>query len=329
LYSHVHRTHHFLTGYGKLHLIAVCFNPMRFLTRYTLFEEFVKRAVAAGAEVYVVEAAFGERPFECMDHGQVATWQFRSNHEIWNKEAMINASVARLPHDWKYVAWVDADVAFTNPHWVQETIQQLQHHCVVQMFHTATDLDATDMPTETFKGFPATYLENPAQPDARDSGYYYYYLEKGKKQGFWHPGYAWAARREAWNAMGGLLDINIVGGGDHQMANAYYGRADKAIPFKSTPSYRNAVMAWQSHARSLNRDVGFVPGALLHYWHGSKQRRGYFDRWQILARNKFDPRTDLRRDWQGLWQLAGNKPQLRDDLRAYFRARQEDGLQHG
>jgi hypothetical protein len=36
--------------------------------------------------------------------------------------------VARLPNDWKYVAWVDADVNFTNPHWVRVTVQQLQHY---------------------------------------------------------------------------------------------------------------------------------------------------------------------------------------------------------
>jgi hypothetical protein len=110
------------------------------------------------------------------------------------------------------------------------------------------------------------------------------------------------------------------------MANALYGRAAKAIPFKSTSSYRDAVLGWQSHALRLNQNVGFVPGTLLHYWHGSKAQRGYFDRWKILADNKFDPITDLRRDWQGLWQLAGNKPRLRDDLRAYFRMRNEDNF---
>jgi hypothetical protein len=126
--------------------------------------------------------------------------------------------------------------------------------------------------------------------------------------------------------MGGLLDINVVGGGDHQMAKGFYGTADKAIPFKSTPGYRAAVLSWQEHALGLKQNVGFVPGTLMHYWHGQKVKRGYFDRWQILAKNNFDPVTDLRKDWQGLWQLAGNKPQLRDDLRAYLRQRNEDSL---
>jgi hypothetical protein len=50
----------------------------------------------------------------------------------------------------------------------------------------------------------------------------------------------------------------------------------------------------------------------------------YCDRWKILRDNDYDPSTDIVRDWQGVWQLAGNKPRLRDDIRAYFRTRNED-----
>jgi hypothetical protein len=48
------------------------------------------------------------------------------------------------------------------------------------------------------------------------------------------------------------------------------------------------------------------------------------ERWQILRDNNFNPNTDVSYDWQGLPQLNGNKPKLRDDLRRYFRSRDED-----
>ena len=51
---------------------------------------------------------------------------------------------------------------------------------------------------------------------------------------------------------------------------------------------------WQQRAlRSVRLDIGYVPGLLLHYWHGAKRDRKYVDRWQILTRNKFDPSEDL------------------------------------
>ena len=58
----------------------------------------------------------------------------------------------------------------------------------------------------------------------------------------------------------------------------------------------------------------------------SRMHRRYILRWQILQRHAFDPEADIIRDSQRLYQLAGNKIGLRDDLRAYFRARDEDGI---
>jgi|KBSMisStaDraftv2_1062788.scaffolds.fasta_scaffold429238_1 hypothetical protein len=299
---------------------------MRFTSRYTLFKEFRKMATdESQAVVHVAEARFGNRPSEVPKDGGYDTHiVFNIHDEVWHKEGIINAAVSRLPNDWEYVAWVDADVAFTNPFWVQETIQQLQHYPVVQMFHTAWDLDPENNPLRQFKGFPASLEENPNEPDI--PGNSYYYGVEAAKMGFWHPGYAWACTRKAWDTFGGLLDVNIVGGGDHQMANALIGRVKKTIPAHSTPAYRRAVLGWESHALLLKKNIGYVPGTLLHYWHGKKVKRGYFDRWKILTQNKYDPITDVRYDWQGLLQLAGNKPKLRDDLRAYFRQRQEDSI---
>jgi len=75
---------------------------------------------------------------------------------------------------------------------------------------------------------------------------------------------------------------------------------------------------------AVEGDVGLVPGLALHHWHGAKADRRYGSRWRVLTRNQFDPDTDLRHDGQGLIQLAGNKPRLRDELRTYFAARNED-----
>ncbi len=318
LYGHLQVSNHFTKPFGQLHVIVTCFNPMRYVTRYTLFREFVKSIQATSAIVWVVEIAFGGRPFEVTEVGNPQHIQLRSDQELWLKENMINAAIARLPLDWEYVAWIDGDIIFVNPHWVQETIHQLQHYCAVQMFHTAIDLNPDGTPAATFVGFPASIAQGNIP---HKHGYYYY-----EKKGLFHPGYAWAYRKEAWNTIGGLLDINIVGGGDHQMAHAFYGQIDKAIPFKCTKGYKEWLKSWEKEALKLNQNIGFVPGTIMHNWHGRKINRRYFDRWKILSDNNFDPHYDLHRDWHGLWQLSRNKPKLRNDMMQYFRRRQEDGI---
>jgi hypothetical protein len=55
--------------------------------------------------------------------------------------------------------------------------------------------------------------------------------------------------------------------------------------------------------------------------------RGYETRWKILQANDYDPHADIVQDAKGVFNLAGNKPQLRDQLRAYFTARNEDTVE--
>jgi len=76
--------------------------------------------------------------------------------------------------------------------------------------------------------------------------------------------------------------------------------------------------------QALKGNIGYIDNHAVHHWHGSKNHRAYGTRWQILRDNQFDPFTDIYRDWQGVWQLTGNKPKLRDDIRRYFLSRSED-----
>ena len=50
------------------------------------------------------------------------------------------------------------------------------------------------------------------------------------------------------------------------------------------------------------------------------------DRWKLLRKWQYDPERDIRRDHQGLVQLTRSGERLRDDLRAYFRSRNEDSI---
>lgn len=313
-----------------LHVIVPLFNPIRYVTRYNLFKEFIKHAEDSGAVVWVPEIAFGERPFEFdASVTNVTHIKLRSSHEIWHKETAINIAASKLPLDAKYIAWVDGDITFLNPDWVHETIQQLQHYPVVQMFTDSVDAGSSGEFLSSFEGFAASYLRGRPLPTDHQgpSAYYnapYYAFPYYGKGGFWHPGYAWGYRREAWDTLGGMLDINLVGGGDYQMALSLIGLGEVSLPEGSTANYRNAILNWQYHALDLKKNIGHVPGTIVHHWHGKKAKRGYFDRWKILTDNNFDPTADIRRDTQMLWALTGNKPQLRDDLRSYFRSRCED-----
>ncbi len=147
---------------------------------------------------------------------------------------------------------------------------------------------------------------------------------------FGRPGLAWAANVKAINNVGGLLDCCILGAGDWYMAHSLIGSLQTCIHGEATSSsgYVRKMMIWQDRAeRWIRRNIGYVPGMVYHDFHGRKVNRQYGTRGQILIEAQYDPETDIKYDSQGLLQLETWEPRqirLRDRIREYFRARNED-----
>jgi hypothetical protein len=318
------------TGLQHLVVISVISNPVRYRSRYRLYREFAEVMKQAGATLITVEQAFGERPFEVTERDNPLHLQMRTVDELWHKENMINVGInyaLQVFPDAKYFAWIDADVLPMRParQWLEETVQQLQHYHVVQMFETAVDVGPNHtMVGESQESFMSRYIKSGCKPPkhGHDWGDYYY-----TQQG--HPGYAWAATKEALDGLGGLIDFSILGAGDRHMALGLIGCIEQSFGTRSS-AYRNRLLAWQQRSeRWIKRDVGYVPGSIYHFWHGPKKSRGYVDRWKILTDNAYNPDTDIKKDAQGLYVLETWSPRqvrLRDQIRAYFRSRNEDDV---
>lgn len=298
---------------SQLHVISVLSNPIRYESRVRLFREYVERMTSAGVTLWIVEAAYGEREYSIQDTPGVHHIRVRCDHELWIKECMINVATRFIPPEAKYIGWQDADIAHQRNDWAIETLHALQHFPVVQPFSHAIDLGPRHEPMgQTAIGFAYSYRELGLMPST-DS-----YTKM-------HPGYAWFWRREAWDAVGGMIDIGILGSGDRHMAAALVGEVDTSVFANVHPNYLKALHQWQDRAQEAIRgNIGYVPGTIVHHFHGLKADRKYRSRWQILEKHQFDPESDITRDGQGLFRLRGNKPALRNDIQRYFRERSED-----
>jgi hypothetical protein len=310
-----------------LYVCTVVFNSPRYRSRWRLYEDFARHVAAAPAAVlYTAEVAFGEREFALTECGHPRHLQLRTAHELWLKERALNLLVQRLPADWKYVLIADADVKWVRDDWADEIRHALQHYAIVQPWTHAYDLDPDHQVIAEHRSFAYSILNGaPVELPSVDS--YYYGAARGGVMWF-HPGYAWAYRRPAWDGIGGLLDIAILGAADAHMAHALGGAVGRTLPKALHPEYRRDITRWAQRAdRHIKRNFGYVKGALLHGWHGSKAARRYATRGQILVDTQYNPRTDLVRDAQGLWQLEQASRRhwdLRDQVRRYFAERNED-----
>ncbi len=286
----------------------------------------------AGAILYTVEIAFGDRAFSVTSATNPHHLQLRTSSELWYKENAINLGVARLPADWQRVAWVDSDVTFARDDWANETLHRLQHYDFIQMWSQFQDMTTEHESVGSAHSFMDGYLtgwrdwQRPTQVREYHGGY----PSLGGKQYPGAPGLAWACTRRGWETVGGLIDFSPLGAGDWMMAWALVGLlSDQIVQKKWHPRYRQMLYHWRDRAVGVKKNVGVMPGLALHHFHGPKLRRRYATREQILAHTQFNPDTDLQRDWQGLWQLRvfdERTIQLRDQVRAYFHQRQEDQL---
>jgi hypothetical protein len=327
----------------RLHVVTAIANPQRFRSRYELFWAFEKRVRDSGAILHVAEVAFGGRPFEITEAGNPNHLQLQTGFELWHKENALNLLIANvLRHDPTagYFAWVDADVQFARPDWAQETLHQLQHYHVVQMFSMCQDLSASfdvlayddggeQLPGMVYQsvhqGMYGKYAAmHPDDPYCRGLGKI---PAKGMKSHPGHSGYAWAATRHALDTLGGLIDWSVCGANDHHMARGLLGNILESVNGASSPAFKESLRLWGERAETLKPKVGFVPGLVTHFWHGPKKNRQYLTRWKILVDSQFDPALDIKRDAQGLYQLTGRNKKLMADLMAYFRQRNEDSTE--
>ncbi len=309
-----------------LHVVTAIANPIRWQSRTRLFFDFARHMLDSGVYLTVVECAYGERPFELEpDSGRLAGlglargWTHvpvRAKTLVWTKENLLSLGIARLPHDWRYVAWIDADVFFRKSDWAAETVHALQQYDIVQPWSDCYDLGPNDDHLAAHRSFCRLVHDGwPVVQGPNAIGGYQ----------FGHPGYAWAATRNALEWVGGLVETAALGAADHHMALALIGRVGDSIPSNMTAGYKAPLFQWQARAmHHIAANIGYLPGTIEHAWHGAKERRAYVDRWKILSRNEFDPATDLKRNVWGVLELSGNKPQLRYEIDRYLRSRDED-----
>lgn len=225
---------------------------------------------------------------------------------IWQKERLLNHAVANLPGEVDTVAWIDGDCLFGNIYWLDQAVEKLKQSLAVQLYSHFVRPDRHGI-----IGAGSTH-----------DGAVYHWKTHQLYSGC--PGAAWIARRELFSAGNGLFDADIMGGGDSTAMHAWIGMVWSR---PMSVQLRAAMDAWSVRATKFVRGrIDYVPGAILHLWHGDPQHRKYNERYQILVDEGFDPERHLTIGRSGEWCWTQAAPQkLKQRMRDYFTSRRDDG----
>jgi len=303
----------------KLHMIICISNPCLYARRYILSREFKERMLKDFSDsviLYIVELAFdlpGEKPqeFYVTEKDNPRHLQLRtSSNPLWHKENLWNLGVKLLPPNWKAVCFSDADIEYDNLHFATDTLKILNGtRDVLQVYSHCLDLDLDLKPMNIFSSFSYQYANK--QPYT-GLGIHYH-----------HPGYNISMTRKAYDTLGGIYQDSILGSGDHNFFLCMINKGIKSINEHSSEGYKKSITDYEKKCAQLR--LGYTPGVIKHYFHGSKESRGYSSRWKILIKHQFCPRKHITTDKNGLLIPSDECPQeLLDDIMSYFKSRNED-----
>ena len=295
----------------KLHVITVMSNPCNFKTRYRLTSEFIKRMEQEpNIILYVVELAYNEQEFKVTSASNPKHLQLRGTVPLWHKENMINIGIRKLlPKDWKAVAWIDADIKFEGIHWAEDTLKILNGgKDVVQLFTHCVFMDYYEQISKIYTSFGFQYCNN---------------FIKGRDINYWHPGFAWACTRNAYDKIGGIYERAILGAGDNIFCHAFIKKSTESLEKGMSPAYIKSVMDYQNKFDGLR--LGYVPVTISHYFHGTHENRKYRPREEILIQYQYNPYTYITTNQNGLLIPLDKCPvKMLIEITKYFSDRNED-----
>jgi len=295
----------------KLHVIVVISNPCLYARRYILLKEFINRMEQDDSDIiiYIVELVYKKQRFIVTDKKNKRHLQLQTETPIWHKENMINLGVKYLlPSNWKAFGWIDADLDFDSGSWASDALKILNgSKDIIQLWSHCIDMDMKENAMKIFSSFGFQFCKG---------------IEYKQGINFFHPGYAWAITRKAYEKIGGLFEYGILGSGDHIMALSLIKNGLKAININSSDDYKEHVKEYENKIKNLR--LGYVPGIIRHYYHGSKKNRHYDTRWKILVDNNYEPSKHVTHKNGILVPTKECPKEIIIQIFDYFKSRNED-----
>jgi len=296
----------------KLNVIMVISNVCGFRKRIQLAKEFIIRMYSEiNVELYIVELVYDLNPiFEITNKYNKKHLQLRTKYPLWHKENMVNIAVWKLlPADWKAFAWIDADIEFESESFVLDTLKLLNSYDIVQLFSHYKHMDKNKLALSLNSSFGYNYeKKNP-------------YIFDAKSNNFWHPGFAWAMNRNTYEKIGGLFQIDILGGNDYHIALGIIKEFNN--DYENNTYYNNEKYKYYKKCNNLK--LGYTPGIIRHHYHGSVTNRQYISRYNILKNNNFDFLKHITFNQEGILVPTEECPlSLLNDILDYFAIRNED-----
>jgi hypothetical protein len=245
--------------------------------------------------------------------------KFKLKNVLWAKENLINLAIKNLPDDAEFIAWSDRDIYFLNPLWVEETIEKLKTHDIIQPWSEVLLLNSRHEPDFINTGVKQLNFSFKSKLAAK----ILYPNHKGKIAT--SPGQVWAFNKSFYKKIGKLNDIEIIGGADLIIAvfciinDPLF---EKDLNKKTTSKSKKSWIEYKEKFKDIK--YSYIDGLIIHYWHGDLKHRKYLQRTEILKNLDYNPEEDISYDEDGVIQFTEKGKRFELPIKEYFQYRKEN-----
>ena len=262
---------------------------------------------------YCIECVFKDLPPQIPD----ATLVVQSNSYMFYKELLLNKLEPLVPEKYTKLVFIDADVLLDSPDWLDQISKSLDKYDIIQPFVESCWLtpDNTRVASNKLSYGFAVARKRPLTM----STFYHY-----------HPGFAWAFKRDVFRKVGGFYDKSIIGGGDIALVLAMFPTHVSDGDFIRANAHGRfgefVLESWRAYYdnfKKVNPSIGYLPIKLFHLFHGITKDRNYTERYRAISKvlkGSWNEEIFVNKD--GLYEF--NTPEINDVLYKYFKDRNED-----
>jgi hypothetical protein len=232
---------------------------------------------------------------------------------MFYKEQLVNKLEKVIPEQYTKLAIIDGDILFDTPDWIDQISKKLETSDIIQPFSQACWLTPDNTKIRSKKPSYAIGLVNKKLAHPRSIHYY-------------HPGFAWAFKRDIFRRIGGFFDRAVVGNGDMLFVFNFFHDTVPEFWVRDVLRTHFILDTWPAyHARfkEVNPTIGYLPNKALHLFHGVRQNRQYTTRYKSVSHyltGKWDDQIFVNKD--GLFEF--NDKNLSMTVLEYFKRRNED-----
>ena len=321
------------TGIKKMRDISIIlsyFSPVGAKLPEQHFARTLELAVESGAEVCVSQVV-KENAEPLPTPGAHSSSVFVSADHIFFKENLWNLAAAQATKN--KLLFLDADLYYTQPDWLERISAALDQYDVIQPFDMCY-----------WEGFKGNGIDVSLQRMCWFYAVHHNIVPDGRMH---HPGFGFAFKRSFFEKVGGFYTYGCLGFGDSLFCAAVTPNTlirrllEKVYSVqKNTDDLRgNDKIYWVSAAKHYLADsylkyrqvlqdtphkLGYIPGLpIYHRWHGTIKNRNYATRMQFVDWPDDEPPVKYRPDGLLTWSV----PQPR--AVEWWKNRDDDGLTGG